>query len=557
MPRKRIMNRKMSFDAGDEGALAGILKFIETSLRELGIDKKLVMRTVLIAEEVSSQLLDSADDGAYMRVQVRRMMGDAEVSLTIRGKEYDPYAAAPDGKDSMSDMGDEEAQMAIRSILLKSQGEKLKFSYRNGTNKVRILTGQMERSMLFLTIAALIIGIVAGVIIKAGIPEDVTEKVSTYGLVPIKTMFMNALKMVIAPVVFFSIVSCFAQFKNLAELGRIGAKVMGMYVLTTLIAVLLAIGLFKLTDPGTKGRIADTAQAAAGVEEVASEVSLIDTIVGIVPDNIVEPFLRSNTLQLVFLAVLFGIAVGLVGEYSEVLRGIFDACNSLFLTVTALISRFIPVAVFCSVILLIVQTGWDTLTSVMGMAGTYLLCILSMLIVYGLMILILGHLNPLTFYRKNKEGMLTGFTLASSAAAMPTNLRICTDKLGISPKVCNFSIPLGATVNMDGTSIILTVGGLFMAKVYGVEVTDTMLISLVVTIVMLSLGAPGVPGSGLVCLGVVLSSLGVPIEALGLIIGIYPFIDMFNTMSNTTGDVASALIVASSEKLIDKSIYNK
>ena len=158
---------------------------------------------------------------------------------------------------------------------------------------------------------------------------------------------------------------------------------------------------------------------------------------------------------------------------------------------------------------------------------------------------------------KNKEGMLTGFTLASSAAAMPTNLRICTDKLGISPKVCNFSIPLGATVNMDGTSIILTVGGLFMAKVYGVEVTDTMLISLVVTIVMLSLGAPGVPGSGLVCLGVVLSTLGVPIEALGLIIGIYPFIDMFNTMSNTTGDVASALIVASSEKLIDKSIYNK
>ncbi len=551
------MNRKRSFDSGDKNALAGILMFIETSLNELGIDKKLVMRTVLISEEISAQLLNNAEDDSSIRVQVKRLMGDAEVSMSIRGKEYDPYAASPENKDRMGDMGDEEAQMAIRSILLKAQGEKLKFSYRNGINKVRILTGQMERSMLFLTIAALIIGLIVGVVIKTGIPEDVTEMVSTYGLVPIKTMFMNALKMVIAPVVFFSIVSCFAQFKSLAELGRIGAKVMGMYILTTVIAVLLAIGLFKLTNPGTKGNIADTAHAVAGMDEAASDVSLIDTIVNVVPDNIIKPFLFSDTLQLVFLAVLFGIAIGLVGEYSATLRGIFEACNSLFLTVTAIISRFIPVAVFCSVILLIVQTGWDTLASVMGMAGTYLLCILCMLIVYGLMILILGHLNPLTFYRKNKEGMLTGFTLASSAAAMPTNLKICTDKLGISPKVCNFSIPLGATVNMDGTSIVLTVGGLFMAKVYGVEVTDTMLISLLITIVMLSLGAPGVPGSGLVCLGVVISSLGVPVEALGLIIGIYPFIDMFNTMSNTTGDVASALIVASSEKLVDKQVYNK
>ena len=180
-----------------------------------------------------------------------------------------------------------------------------------------------------------------------------------------------------------------------------------------------------------------------------------------------------------------------------------------------------------------------------------------MLVSYGLLILIFGRLNPLTFYRKNKEGMLTSMALSSSSAAMPTNLRICTEKLGISPKVCNFSIPLGATVNMDGSCIFLTIGTLFLAKGYGINVTLPMLLSLLLTIVLLSLGAPGVPGVGIVCLGIALQSIGVPIEAVGILIGIYPFFDMFTTMSNTTGDVAAALIVARNEGLVDLDVYKK
>lgn len=220
-----------------------------------------------------------------------------------------------------------------------------------------------------------------------------------------------------------------------------------------------------------------------------------------------------------------------------------------------MIARCIPAAVFCSVSLLVIELGGGSLLSVLGAGLTHVLITLCMLCVYGILVLVMARLNPLTFFRKNWEGMLTSFTLCSSSASMPTNLRTCTDKLGISPKVCNFSIPLGATVNMDGTCIYLCVMGLFLARAYGVSVPLSSLFSIAVTIVLLSLGAPGVPGSALVCMSVVLTALNVPVEAIGLIIAIDPLLDMFITMSNTTGDVMAALVVARTEKLLDLEKY--
>ena len=391
-------------------------------------------------------------------------------------------------------------------------------------------------------------------------------------------MFMNALMIIIAPVVFFSLVSCISQFKNLAELGRIGAKTMGMYLLTTVIAIVLAIAVFKIINPPCTGLVTDDAGQAVAeqVDETQSAVadasqgdavqpssstgdiakSLIDTVVNIVPSNFLSPFVEANTLQLIFLAVLCGLAVGMIGEYTVVLKEFFEACNSLFLTITQMIARFIPLAVFCSIMLMLINTGFSSLLSMLGMAATQILALALMMAIYCLLILLMGRVNPITFLKKNREGMLTAFTLASSSAAMPVNMRTCTEKLGISPKIANFSIPLGATINMDGTTIFLAITGLFCAKAYGIDVPISLLITMSITIILLSLGAPGVPGAGLVCLTVVFSNLGVPVEACGLVIGVMSILDMIITMSNTTGDVACAVIVANSENMLDKSIYN-
>lgn len=174
----------------------------------------------------------------------------------------------------------------------------------------------------------------------------------------------------------------------------------------------------------------------------------------------------------------------------------------------------------------------------------------------GSLVLGLGRCNPIIFYRKNKEGMLTSFVLSSSSAALPTNLRICKDEMGISPKVCNFSIPLGATVNMDGNCLYYSIFGLFLARAYAVNVPASSMLSFAITIALLSLATPGVAGAGIIMLAVTLKSIHVPVEAIGLIMGISSLLGMIQTMSNTTGDVATALIVAKSEKLLDEEIYN-
>lgn len=554
MAGKRFINRKMIIPADSKELISEAVAFIEDALNEAGTDRRLALRAMLTAEEALARFAAYAEEGGSVTVRVKRFLGDAVIEISSKGEEVD-IASAGD-TDDFSGMEDEEAERAIRSIILGAMSDTLKYSYKGGVNRMRIMTGRTGRTMLRYTVIALAAGLILGVMLRFAAPDAFADGMCSWLFSPVKTMFMNALKIVIAPVVFFSIVTCIAQFKNIAELGRIGAKVMGMYLMTTVIAILISMGMSLLLHPGKIGFAVgmSTGVAAAGISTDV-DTSLLHTIINIVPSNFIQPFLESDTIQIIFLAVLVGIAVGMLGEYTPVLQEFFSACNSLFLTVTTMISRFIPVAVFCSVVLMMVQMQAESFVAILGMAGTYLICILCMLVTYGILILVLGRLNPLVFYMKNREGMLTSFSLSSSSAAMPTNMRTCTDKLGVSPKVCSFSIPLGATVNMDGMCVLLTVAGLFMARAYGVQVHGSMYVSLLLTIVLLSLGAPGVPGSGLVCLGVVLGSLGVPVDAIGLIIGIYPFFDMCNTISNTTGDVAAAAIVASSEGLLDRSIY--
>ena len=332
---------------------------------------------------------------------------------------------------------------------------------------------------------------------------------------------------------------------------------MGFYLFTTVCAILVGMGAFHLIQPGEFGFA--LSEGATGFELANENVdtSILHTLIGIVPSNIVAPFLESNTLQLMFIATIAGIALGMIGDYAVTLRNLFDALNSLFLTITRLIARAIPVAVFCSMALLVFGLNLRVFGSIIGLFITHIGALACMLLIYAFLILVVGRLNPLLFYKKAKEGMLTSFTLSSSSAAMPTNLRICSEKLGIAPRVCNFSIPLGATVNMDGTCVYLSLFGLFLARAYGIEVNPASLVPLAITIALLSLGAPGIPGIGIVLIGVVLTSLNVPIDSIGLIIGISPIVDMFDTMSNTTGDMAISVVVAKIENLLDINKYKE
>lgn len=538
------MNDNIIIKISDDDYLEKSLKFIKEVLIKRKVSKTNAIRAELLAEENIVLLAKNASTDAALKIKVTSFLGDVSLELKMKGQEFDPA-------------DDDDEEEAVRSILLRAYGEKFKYTHKNGENRVRILVVKAEQTAVRNTVFAMVLGLIVGLLLKDVIPVAVGDGLCTYLLRPIKTMFMSAIKIVIAPVVFFSLVTCISQFKNLAELGRLAAKVMGFYTFTTVIATALGFSFSLLFKAGEWGFALKTVQDTSVVAETGDgDFSLITAIVNIVPSNFVKPFVEADTLQVMFLALLVGVAVGMIGEYSTILKDIFEACNSLFLTITTMIAKAIPFAVFCSISLMIVDMGGASLVSVLTAALVQVGTIFVMICVYGVLVLVIGHLNPFKFFGNIKEGMVTSLTLSSSSAAMPTNLRICKEKLGISPKVCNFSIPLGATVNMDGTCIFLTSFVIFLARAYGVEVTAPMIMSMTLSIILLSFSAPGVPGSSLICIGVLLGQIGVPVEAIGLILPVNPLVDMFDTMNNTTGDMAGTLLVAKSEKLFDIDTYN-
>ena len=281
-------------------------------------------------------------------------------------------------------------------------------------NLVEITVQKNPHAMVLHTMLALIAAIVIGVLMKVFVPSGVNEALNNTIFTSISTMFLNALKMIVGPVVFFSIACCISQFGDLKEAGRIGGKIMGFYLLTTVLAILTATGVFELLKPGNPELAAKLA-GDARLRCRFTDVSYFnqDTIVGIIPANFVKPFLDSNMMQLIFLAVLIGIALEKIGEHSRLLKDIFEACNDLFLKITVMLVRFIPVATFCSIVSVVLKTGPDVLLSMLAMLGTFAVGIVAMIIVYCILLGVIGRLNPIPFLKKynphNASGVRHGF----------------------------------------------------------------------------------------------------------------------------------------------------
>lgn len=553
-----MTNKRGVFDLKQDPT-GSAAEFVQKGLEEYGLEAKAVIKGTLVAEEAIASLVAHAEKDGTLRVNVRKFAGSITVEMSAPGSDYSLTDAMTEADVILdSDVGEEMLE-SIRNIMLTSLADGLKFSHKNGYNNIRITIERNRKRFLYLTLAALIAGTLVGVVLSLAGPDAVNGALNGYILTPVKTMYINALKIIVAPVVFFSIVTCISGFSDLNELGRIGGRTTLMYLFTTLIAVAVGAGSYYLFRPGTDGGAAAAAAAASGPAAPAGEdveLSAIDMIVDIVPSNFVRPFLENNMAQLIFLAVLCGIAVGMIGKYSEVLIQIFEALNELFMKITAMIIRLMPVAVFCSMSSMVIDLGVKTILSIFGMFATFLFGLACMLIIYIILMILIGRLDPRPFIRKYAPVMLQIFSMASSNASIPLNMEICDKKLGVSSKVYSLSIPLGATLNMDGTCVQLMVFALALAKVYGVTVTGSALLMMAFTVVILSMGAPGIPGAGVICLSVLLEQLGVPTEAVGLVMGIGPLIGMFLCMCNCTGDTVITTIVAKSVGELDVEKYN-
>jgi len=517
-------------------------------------------RAVLVVEEALGSLVANAGErgeDAYIEIKTRKMLGNITIELSAPGTEYALEDNMASAAVVMNDEVGHDEQDQIRNIILRSLTDDLKYVHKNGINSIRMTIIKSKQSLFYLTIAALIMAIGAGLLLAQFASGEFNTGLDHYFLTPVKTMFMNALKMIVAPVVFFSIATAIGRFTNLSELGKIGGRVVGLYAVTTVLAIGVGFAMFFIFQPGGSATgIVMNEDASMITTQAQNSTSLIEMVVGIIPSDVLSPFINNNMLQLIFLAILVGAATGLIGKYSEVLRSIMDALNELFLKITNLIIKLMPIVVFCSVLSLILTIGTDTLWAVAGIFGTFIAGLFVMMLIYALMMIILARLNPLIFIKKYAVTMLQVFTLSSSNASIPINMEVCEKRLGISSKVYGLSIPLGATINMDGGCVQMGIFVLALAKIYGVNIPAGALVTLAFSIFVMSVGTPGIPCASLICLAALLAQMNIPADAIVLVMGIAPVVSMFLTMSNCLGDVAVTSIVAKKTGEMNMKVYN-
>lgn len=545
----------------DPNEIPEAINFIRDTLKEKKIAGKDVAITALRAEDIMCAMIrHAAKPDEKIGINVIVSFAKVEVRISAQGDEFSMNELASAWQMELDDESDAESKSVITDLYKRVFGSSVSLKNSRGVNKAVITVTKSKYRQLYLTLGALVAGILTGIILKMCFPAAVGETLTKNLLSPVNTMFLNALKMVVAPLVLFSIASSIADLEDMRTLGRIAGKVMGSYFVTSMIAILIGIAtwhIFPIGNTVLKEAVSSEAAAATIAKGEGVSTSVIDTIVGIIPADIINPFLSADMLQIIFIAVMVGVACGLLSDKISCFKEVLSDGYQIFSRITTLIISVMPIAIFCAMAKMVLAMDLMSLLSVFTWVPTIYFGDILMMIVYALMILVIGRLNPLTFFKKYYPAMLAAFTFASSNAALPTSMETAGDSLGISKKIYSFSLPLGATINMDGSCITQMVSALFMAKIFGIPVNAPVVLTLAITVFVLSVGAPGVPGGALVCISLLVPQIGIPAEAISLIMGLYSLVGMMQTCTNVTGDAAVTLVVARSEGMLDREIYDK
>ena len=360
-------------------------------------------------------------------------------------------------------------------------------------------------------------------------------------------MFINLMKVMIVPLVSISLAMGAASIGDVKKLRRIGTKVLGFYFATTAIAV--AIGLFvaRISNVG-KGMI--HGNLPKGEYEIAQQSKLIDVLLDMIPKNIVNAMSEEKMLAIIIFFLLLGVAITALGDKVKNLKTLLEEANELVLKMVELIMQVAPLGVFALISKVVASTGVDVLVKLVGFVVVILIAFVIHTGVYQIMLVSMAKMNPIKFFKNFLNVISVAFSTSSSNATIPVNIETLSEKFGVSEEISSFTIPLGATVNMDGTAIMQGVAAVFIANLYNIQLGPTQYIGIILTAVLASVGTAGVPGAGMLMLSLVLKQAGLPLEGIGVVIGVDRIIDMFRTVVNITGDAVCTIVVAKSENEI-------
>ncbi|MBD7907861.1 dicarboxylate/amino acid:cation symporter [Sporosarcina gallistercoris] len=369
-------------------------------------------------------------------------------------------------------------------------------------------------------------------------------------LQPLGDLFLRLIKFVIAPLILSTLVVGVASMSDPKQLGRIGIKTIVYYLATTAIAIIIGLSVAFLINPGTGVNIS-TEESSIPEAAVAEPQSAIDTFLNIVPTNPFEALATGNILQIIFFALFIGIAITMIGEKAAPVLSFFEGFAEIMYKITGIIMRVAPFGILGLMAPVVGEYGLSVLLPLLKVVlAVYIACIVHALIVYSIAVKTMGKLSPITFFKGIFPAALVAFSTASSAGTLPVTIKNTTENLGVPKRIASFVLPLGATINMDGTAIYQGVAVVFIAQFFDLQLTFMQLLTVVLTTVLASIGTAGVPGAGMIMLAMVLNSVNMPLEGIALIAGIDRVLDMMRTSVNIVGDASAAVIVAGSEREI-------
>lgn len=393
---------------------------------------------------------------------------------------------------------------------------------------------------------ALILGVVTGLILHPIKENPMVEKyLLNFIFNFLGNGFVRAIRMVVVPLVLCSLVMGSAGIEDVTKLGRIGIKTLAFYLSTTAFAVVLALVGGNIINPGKGIQLENIATTAVKTPETKP---FVDILLDMIPINPIEALATGNMLQIIVFAILLGVTLSLLGEKASNVKKLFEEGNGISLKLVELIMKLAPLGVYGLIAKTFTTLGYVALIPLFKyFIGVVIILFIHCLVTYQGILILFGKYNPIKFFKGFAPTMMIGFSTASSSACLPSSLKTVQENFGVSKTISSFTIPLGNTINMDGTAVMQGIATIFIAQIYGKDLTMAHYISIILTATLASIGTAGVPGVGVIMLGMVLVQVGLPLEGIGLVMGIDRFVDMFRTMINITGDAVCTLVIAKTE----------
>ena len=522
-----------------------VVDWLEEILTGMKVTRREIFVAELLLEENFYRLAKASGDASSFsaRLDVRKRFGDVDLRLSAHGEPFNPL-------EEMNEATEDTAELYSLAIL-KAHRDKISHSWKKGENVISMRIHRSDSKTAIHTLIALVLGVVLGVVMKAGLGAETIRWVGDNLFLPVETIFMNALLMVAAPLIFFSVTAGITGMSDTADIGRMGGKL--LMISLAKLAIMRGLAVFLGIRMGAMPELLamDTVNAASG----GATVSVRDVIMSIVPKNIIAPFEGNNLLQVLFLALFFGMLLAKAAERAAWVRDFVSFCNRFFTDAMGTILPLMPVVVAVSMAKLMMNTELTVLLIYGRIIGGAFVELLLVLTVCAVFVTVVGRLSPAPFLRKFLTFSILPFSLRSSNGCLPDTLNFCSKKLGIEKKVAMFSVPVGIQFNMMGSGSYVVMLAILLRLTVGLTVDAEFLVSFFFAVLLLAFTFPSVPGATILVMASVFGMAGVPASAVTLFIGIDPLIDGFRTVANVAGNTVSSLLLARTEGKVDEEVY--